>query len=518
MTEDYLIESFDRSRYWYLILRILMLVITFLWTVWAALAHADVIGVPLAAAATLIHAVTTVVAIFVTKIPSLRSGRTLLWFAVPDLVYVTLLGLAFAGYDDPTYSLLFALATLYALFVRHPAAWTVGLGATFVFLAIQATIAQPGAMAISIIVLKAAQLFAISFVLHKTSLGLGQRQQDALLSHRKEAELNRQLQSRVSELRAISKIGDILHSQLDFDRTGLVAVEILSKIINVPACCLFVIDKSESKTVFSASVGLTDTVSVPAMDATLMDSWDTLDDHFSCLPLVEFSSLMVVFCADAERIEAMTDEDRIVLETVASQLAVAVENSQLYKLTRRMAITDDLTGLYNYRYLQQRLDDELKRATRYEKDLSLLMIDVDDFKGFNDTRGHVEGDSALRELGEVISHSVRTVDAVCRYGGEEFSVILPETDVSGALVTAAKIREAVSQHLFGSLSERGGANLTVSIGLATFPTHAKDKESLLTIADDALYRAKSTGKNRVRSPLSGQSEAEISGAPVNADS
>ena len=133
---------------------------------------------------------------------------------------------------------------------------------------------------------------------------------------------------------------------------------------------------------------------------------------------------------------------------------VAVENSQLYKLTKRLSITDELTGLYNYRYLQQRLDDEVARAKRYGKHLSLLMLDADDFKGFNDRYGHIAGDEALAELGGVLGVGRARDRRRGRYGGEEFSVVLPETDAAGAFVVAEKIREAVAAHRFPDARRR----------------------------------------------------------------
>jgi diguanylate cyclase (GGDEF)-like protein len=194
--------------------------------------------------------------------------------------------------------------------------------------------------------------------------------------------------------------------------------------------------------------------------------------------------------------------DELLLNAVASQLVVAVENSHLYGLTKVLSITDELTGLYNYRELQSRLNQEVERAARYESSLSLLMIDADDFKSYNDTYGHVAGDKALAELAGVMRSAVREVDFVARYGGEEFTVLLPETDSAGAFVVAEKIREAVADHDFPEAEVEGKARgpLTVSVGIATFPTYADDTESLLSQADNALYRAKNEGRNRVRTP------------------
>jgi diguanylate cyclase (GGDEF)-like protein len=146
--------------------------------------------------------------------------------------------------------------------------------------------------------------------------------------------------------------------------------------------------------------------------------------------------------------------------------------------------------------LQQRLEEEFVRAKRYNHQLTLLMIDVDDFKRFNDSYGHIAGDHALAEIGRVLTEHVRDVDLISRYGGEEFAIVLPETDAAGAFIAAEKVREAVATHVFAI--QGGETRLTISIGLANSPVHALDRESLLRAADGALYEAKHTGRNRVR--------------------
>jgi diguanylate cyclase (GGDEF)-like protein len=224
------------------------------------------------------------------------------------------------------------------------------------------------------------------------------------------------------------------------------------------------------------------------------------DAPFSCTTILDHGRLLVVYCAPGDRYEGLGSEDRLVLQAVASQLAVAVDNSLLYKLTKRLAITDELTGLYNYRYLQQRLEDEIERARRFGRSVALLMIDADDFKQFNDTHGHIAGDRALAELGGVVRGQVREIDVVCRYGGEEFSVVLPETDEAGAFVVAEKVREAVAAHSFADVDGVRGHALTISIGVAAYPGSSSDRDELLRQADEALYQAKSHGRNRVVLP------------------
>ncbi|TLM79455.1 MAG: GGDEF domain-containing protein [Actinobacteria bacterium] len=310
--------------------------------------------------------------------------------------------------------------------------------------------------------------------------------------------LTDRLQRRLTELHAVSEITEIIHSTLDFDTIGPVVIEIIQKVIDLPSCSLFVIDRSKSETLFSTSTFQPGSAPVDV-------SYDVVsgrgnDEHFSCISVFDHKTMMVVFCAETEALQGMSAEDKLVLQAVASELVVAVENSQLYKLTRTLAITDELTGLTNYRYLQQRLDEEVGRARRYHKHVSLVMLDVDDFKQFNDTHGHIAGDEALAELARVLRSCVREVDVVCRYGGEEFSVVLPETDATGAYVVAEKIREGIESFEFADAAGERGVSLTASVGVASYPAHAYDKETLLKQADDALYRAKGSGKNRVRSP------------------
>ena len=319
--------------------------------------------------------------------------------------------------------------------------------------------------------------------------------------------LNEQLGRRVSELQAVSRITELIHSSLDFDDVGQEVIAILSEVISIPALCVFVLDKEKSETLFSASVGVEQVAEATAGKIEI----DQIESYFTCLRVFDHGAMMVLVCSEAHDIEQLTEEDRLVVYAVASEIVVAVENSQLYKLTKKLSVTDELTGMFNYRYLQRRLDDEVARAKRYSKHVSLLMMDADDFKLFNDRYGHIAGDHALADFGVVLGSVVREVDVVVRYGGEEFAVVLPETDAAGAFVVAEKIREALAAHLFGDAEGVRCCTLTVSIGVATYPTYAYDKESLLREADDALYRAKDGGKNRVRAPKSKSETVPISG-------
>ena len=177
------------------------------------------------------------------------------------------------------------------------------------------------------------------------------------------------------------------------------------------------------------------------------------------------------------------------LKTLFYQITMAIENARLYY----SAVTDGLTGLYIRRYFQLTLEQEFQRARRYDRKFSLLMIDIDHFKSINDTYGHQQGDAVLKEVAKILRYQTREVDLVARYGGEEMSVILPETNLEGAMLTAEKIRSTVERYQFP-----GGLKVTVSIGAAYCDkNYPPDKEALIKLADDALYRAKETGRNKV---------------------
>jgi diguanylate cyclase (GGDEF)-like protein len=197
------------------------------------------------------------------------------------------------------------------------------------------------------------------------------------------------------------------------------------------------------------------------------------------------------------RPEGFDESDRGTIQTFASQATVAIDNVLLHEETQLLAITDELTGLPNYRYFAMTLGKEIERAARFSRPLSLLMLDLDLFKGVNDTFGHQRGDAVLVELAARIRGEVRDVDTVARYGGEEIVVILPETDADGLAQLAERVCAAVRRRPFG---EPGASpvHLTVSAGGAVFPTHGLQASALLAAADKALYDAKHGGRDTWR--------------------
>jgi diguanylate cyclase (GGDEF)-like protein len=210
------------------------------------------------------------------------------------------------------------------------------------------------------------------------------------------------------------------------------------------------------------------------------------------VPLIVEDEVIGVLSVQSGSVAAYDDHQLSVLTTIAQQGAVAIENARNYA----MATVDSLTGLYLRDYFFQRLREEHNRAIRYRGTFAVLMMDLDGFKEINDTHGHYTGDRYLKELGATIRGRLRAADLACRYGGDEFCLLLPETDLEGARVIAERIRADVA-----NLIVKGDAlaiRTTVSIGVAVFPDHDTDDLNILVrMADEALYRAKRQGRDRV---------------------
>ncbi len=190
------------------------------------------------------------------------------------------------------------------------------------------------------------------------------------------------------------------------------------------------------------------------------------------------------------------DDDQSLLQALAGPVAVAARSISMYENAERLTVTDDLTRLYNYRFLMQFLEAEVKRCLRYKKKVSLLFIDVDGFKRINDTFGHLVGSHALAEMGQVFRRILRETDIVGRYGGDEFVIVLPETPLNGALIIAERIRKKVEDYEF--TAKNLSIRLTVSLGVANCPKHTLTAEGLIKKADAAMYRAKELSKNSIK--------------------
>ncbi len=244
------------------------------------------------------------------------------------------------------------------------------------------------------------------------------------------------------------------------------------------------------------------------------------------------SSILVYFIARAQQLMGtlifcrkdgeFTKSSLRSVDSTAGLLTLLIENlyyREQAKETDGIVNLDGLTGLYNHRYFQETLANELLKSQRHEHPVSLLMIDVDHFKKINDQYGHPQGDLVLKEVAEIIKKTVRSYDAAARYGGEEFAVVLPHADQAHALRVAERIRKGIARHDFRGTDGKGPAHLTISIGLACSPLNAKTKADFIDRADQALYLAKSEGRNRTCRSLASSSEPiKVGFCPASLDS
>lgn len=227
------------------------------------------------------------------------------------------------------------------------------------------------------------------------------------------------------------------------------------------------------------------------------------DPFFSiCAPMIAHGDLLGLLHLRYHRSEAQKGEEvfssyqRMLVNTVAEQVGLAIANLRLRESLQQQSIRDPLTGLYNRRFLEEVLERELAQARRRRVPLALVIADVDRFKNFNDSFGHEAGDMVLQSLARLLKSSLRGSDVVCRYGGEEFVLVLPEATASGAQARAEALRSAVHA-LQLHYREQPLGPITVSFGVAAFPEHGDSSKALLAAADVALYEAKRSGRDRV---------------------
>jgi diguanylate cyclase (GGDEF)-like protein len=218
-----------------------------------------------------------------------------------------------------------------------------------------------------------------------------------------------------------------------------------------------------------------------------------------CVPVRSKDHVLgVIELSNGSDEDSFTQADLQILSTISDYAAIAIENARNFRRISELVITDDLTGLYNGRHFHALLGEEIERVRRFGGKLSLIFIDLDYFKKVNDTHGHLVGSRTLTEIGQLIRKHLRKVCKPARYGGDEFVIILPNTNKSGAMTLANRLLEIFRAHVFHN-DEGAPFNLTASLGVATFPDDAQNKDDLIRLADKAMYRVKEASRNAVRS-------------------
>jgi diguanylate cyclase (GGDEF)-like protein len=212
-----------------------------------------------------------------------------------------------------------------------------------------------------------------------------------------------------------------------------------------------------------------------------------------CIPLVFFGEKLGILAVESSAVGAFQPEDLPTLESVADMCAAAIQNARYIERAKELAYLDGLTGIFNRRFFEMRITEELERANRYTTQLSVIMLDIDHFKRLNDEFGHLLGDEVLRQVSTIFRQQVRKGDVVCRFGGEEFALLLPQTSGEQAQEAAEKLRRLVENWNFPGVPRP----VTISAGIACYPENGRTRDQIVSSADAALYSAKQTGRNRV---------------------
>ncbi len=337
------------------------------------------------------------------------------------------------------------------------------------------------------------------------------------------------MQERLSDLqesrdqvrRSVDRLGEVLRSTHDLSKLLSVVLETAIAAVQARAGAIWLLAPSRTDLALKVSRGLDASASevrpvlgegiagavaanrrptlIPSGTAVPAPAaWEPREPTVIAVPIESETQLLGVIVLYGRTLPQPFDAlDLDTVRSLARQAAVGVENVLLHQEAQRLSITDGLTSLWNYRYMNMRLSQETERAIRFQRSLSALVIDIDHFKGINDRFGHQRGDAILAELANrVISETRAQVDTVARYGGEEFVLILPETPLEGARVVAEKVRDKIASTPFGGNGDEP-ITVTVSIGIACFPQHGTKPQTLLRAADQALYEAKGRGRNCV---------------------
>lgn len=316
----------------------------------------------------------------------------------------------------------------------------------------------------------------------------------------------------VRELTALVHLTSALESSLDIDETSEASLDIILPIFDAQIGAITILgagnnlvtraSRGLSKTNWSAVRKLTREI-IGTNEGRVVEKQlarDDIDEPSSSdatsllfAPLLVRENIVGILLVGKQYPHQWDHSETALLKIIADRLAAYTDSVTLYDETRRLAITDELTGAHNHGYFRKRVEEEIKRADRYNRPLSLVMIDVDQFKDYNDIQGHQMGDEVLKGIANTLKRWTRLIDVVSRYGEDEFAVILPETDEEGSMTVARRLKKRIEDTYFPFESSQPSGCITVSMGIATFPENAVSAKELIKNAIDALDNAKLKG-------------------------
>jgi two-component system cell cycle response regulator len=324
------------------------------------------------------------------------------------------------------------------------------------------------------------------------------------------------------ESTVVNEIQDLVNSLDDYGKTISSVLEILSKVIEFHTGCIALEDEESlelhlyvNRSVSEQFIAATEEKALEQLAGSRGAKGEVVRDLYDPAELLkvpgthpaEIASTSTVNLVTKGRVTGVivlaspeesifTERTEQTFDIISRHANIVIEYARLYERTKKLSITDGLTKIYNHRYFQEQLNREFARSERTAKPLSLVLLDIDHFKRFNDTYGHQQGDVVLKELARVLQGSIRACDVLARYGGEEFAVIMPETERTVCGKVAERLRAAVEAHRVPGQNEP--LQVTVSMGVGSMPSEdISTAAALVAAADKALYRAKENGRNRV---------------------
>jgi diguanylate cyclase (GGDEF)-like protein len=335
---------------------------------------------------------------------------------------------------------------------------------------------------------------------------------------------NDALKEKVIRYATLKDLTSRLSSTLSLEGVIDIVIENVSDLVEKSdACILYLVDEEAHELALKAARGKEGSLSVKSKKGDIFDMWvlkqrqpllvsdtdkdfrfnlDLVPEEFRrefksviAAPLISQKKVIGILRVESRDVEAYVSDDLRLLTTLSDLAAIALENARLYRRIEELAISDGLTGLYCHRYFKERLDEDIVKATRLRKTLSLLMIDIDSFKVYNDKYGHTAGDIVLKSIGDILKSSIELGYLAARYGGEEFVIILFGKDKSEARSLGESIRKKIESEKF--ILRQVDTHVTVSMGCASLPEDAVAMDELIRTADAALYKAKSGGGNKV---------------------